>query len=97
MYLNVQVGNGNYQPQIRAKAGETYTINLARYTSGTFQETRIYINGFNSISGIGNLAPMYPYSFTLSALEHLKVLDLGTDTVGYSNANFTSLPFEETT
>jgi hypothetical protein len=40
---------------------------------------------------------MYPYSFTLSALEHLKVLDLGTDVTGYSNANFTVLPFSETT
>lgn len=97
MYLNVQVGNGNYQDQIRAKAGVEYTMDLAKNTSGTFQETRIYINGFNSISGISNLAPMYPYSFTLSALEHLKVLDLGTDNAGYRNTNFTSLPFEETT
>ena len=97
MYLNVQVGNGNYQDQIRAKAGEEYSIDLAKNTSGTFQETRVYINGFNSISGIGNLAPMYPYSFTLSALEHLKVLDLGTTNAGYRNANFQSLPFEETT
>jgi len=72
-------------------------MNLAKNTSGTFQETRIYINGFNSISGIGNLAPMYPYSFTLSALEHLKVLNLGTDNAGYRNANFTSIPFNENT
>ena len=36
---------------------------------------------------------MYPYSFTLNALDHLKKLDMGTDASGYVNANLTSLPF----
>ena len=87
MYLNVQVGNGNYQPQIRAKAGQEYTYNL----SGNYQETRIYINGANHLSGIGNLAPMYPYSFDLRALAHIKTLDIGTDVEGYTNTKFTEL------
>jgi len=38
MYLNVQVGNGNYQPQIRAKAGQTYVYDLKdpRTTPGNY-------------------------------------------------------------
>jgi len=91
MYLNVQVGNGNYQEQIRAEAGHEYTYNLAANTSGNFQETRIYINGANHLSGIGNLAPMYPYAFDLRSLAHMKVLDLGTENAAYVNANFTAL------
>ena len=95
MYLNVTIGNGGPTPQIRAEAGKEYTIDLLPYSSGTFAETRLYIYGFNYISGLGNLAAMYPYSFTLSALGHLKVLDVGTDTVGYINANLTELPLTE--
>lgn len=93
MYLNVQVGNGNYQPQIRAKAGQTYVYDLKdpRTTPGNYQETRIYISGANSLSGIGNLAPMYPYSFDLRALNHIKTLDIGTDNANYINTKFTEL------
>lgn len=97
MYLNVTIGNGGPTPSIRAKAGVTYTLDLLPYSSGTFQETRLYIYGFNHISGLGNLAPMYPYAFTLSALDHLKVLNIGTENNNYVNANFTELPFSETT
>ena len=95
MYLNIRIGNGGPVPQIRAEAGKEYTFDLLPYSSGTFQETRIYIYGFNYISGLGNLAAMYPYSFTLSALGHLKTLDVGTDSVGYVNANLTGLPLKE--
>lgn len=95
MYLNVTIGNGGPTPSIRAKAGKTYTIPMAEYSSGTFAETRIYIRGFKGISGIGNLAPMYPYKFTLNALDRLKVLDIGTENSGYVNANLTALPFAE--
>ena len=96
MYLNVQVGNGNYKDSymtvdgsksLRAKAGQTYTFNL----SGNYQETRIYINGANHLSAIGNLAAMYPYSFDLRALAHIKTLDIGTDESGYINTKFTEL------
>lgn len=93
MYLNVQVGNGNYQPQIRAKAGQTYVYDLKNpeTTPGNYQETRIYINGANHLSKIGNLAPMYPYSFDLRALAHIKELDIGTDEANYVNTKFTEL------
>ena len=95
MYLNVQVGNGNYknsyittgEPTLRAKAGNEYIFDL----SGNYQETRIYINGANYLSGIGNLAPMYPYSFDLRALAHIKLLDIGTDVSDYVNTKFTEL------
>lgn len=96
MYLNVQVGNGNYKDSyitpdgsknLRAKAGQTYTFNL----SGNYQETRIYINGANHLSAIGNLAAMYPYSFDLRALAHIKTLDIGTNVDGYVNTKFTEL------
>ena len=90
MYLNVQVGNGNYQPQIRAKAGREYVYDI----SGNYQETRIYINGGNHLSAIGGLAPMYPYEFDLRALAHLKVLDIGTDDTTYTNTKFTTLGLE---
>ena len=90
MYLNVQVGNGNYQPQTRAKANRTYTYDI----SGSYQETRIYINGANHLSAIGGLAPMYPYEFDLRALQHLKVLDIGTDDATYTNTKFTTLGLE---
>ena len=93
MYLNVQVGNGNYQEQKRAKAGRKYVYNLAEHTSGTFQETRIYINGANHLSKIGNLAPMYIYGTDFRALAHLKELDIGTDEDGFTNANLTELNF----
>ena len=96
MYLNVQVGNGNYKDSyitadgsknLRAKAGRTYTFDL----SGNYQETRIYINGANHLSAIGNLAPMYPYSFDLRALAHIKKLNIGTDVDDYTNTKFTEL------
>ena len=96
MYLNVQVGNGNYKDSyitldgsknLRAKAGRTYTFDL----SGNYQETRIYINGANHLSGIGNLAPMYPYSFDLRALAHIKTLNIGTNVADYTNTKFTEL------
>ena len=95
MYLNVQVGNGNYknsyittgEPTLRAKAGNEYIFDL----SGNYQETRIYINGANYLSGIGNLAPMYPYSFDLRALAHIKLLDIGTNVSDYVNTKFTEL------
>ena len=96
MYLNVQVGNGNYKDSyitadgsknLRAKAGRTYTFDL----SGNYQETRIYINGANHLSAIGNLAPMYPYSFDLRALAHIKKLNIGTDVSDYTNTKFTEL------
>ena len=96
MYLNVQVGNGNYKDSyitldgsknLRAKAGQTYTFNL----SGNYQETRIYINGANHLSAIGNLAAMYPYSFDLRALAHIKTLGIGTNVDGYVNTKFTEL------
>lgn len=93
MYINVTVGNGGPTPSQRVKAGETYILPIADYTSANFGETRIYIYGFSGISEIGNLASMYPYSFTLNALDHLKKLDMGTDASGYVNANLTSLPF----
>jgi len=63
MYLNVTVGNGGPTPSLRAKAGKTYTIPIADYTAANFGETRIYIYGFSGISGVGNLASMYPYKF----------------------------------
>ena len=44
------------------------------------------------ISKLGGLAPMYPYSFTLNGLDHLKELDIGTNNSGYRNGNFTELP-----
>ena len=95
MYLNVQVGNGNFkntyitdgEPTLRAKAGRKYTFDL----TGNYQETRIYINGANHLSAIGNLAPMYPYSFDLRALDHIKTLDIGTEETGYVNTKFTEL------
>jgi len=95
MYLNVQVGNGNFkntyitdgEPTLRAKAGRKYRFDL----TGNYQETRIYINGANHLSAIGNLAPMYPYSFDLRALDHIKTLDIGTEETGYVNTKFTEL------
>ena len=101
MYLNVAVGNGNYQPQIRAKAGTKYTMDLAKYSSGTFAETRIYIKGSNYLSGIGNLAPMYPYKIDLR-VQRIKTIDIGTDEARYVNTNLdelelpTNLPLLET-
>ena len=97
MYLNVTVGNGGPTPSLRAKAGKTYTIPIANYTAANFGETRIYIYGFSGISGVGNLASMYPYKFQLNALDHLKTLDIGTEVSGYVNANLTALPFTEST
>ena len=100
MYLNVQVGNGNYQDSyitadgsknLRAKAGQTYTFALGISGKLSVQETRIYINGANYLSAIGNLAPMYPYSFDLRALAHIKTLNIGTDVSEYTNTKFTEL------
>jgi hypothetical protein len=92
MYLNVVVGNGTPIPPIRAKANQEYTIKLDDYAAGNFAETRVYIGGFKMISKLGGLAPMYPYSFTLNGLDHLKELDVGTENSGYRNGNFTELP-----
>lgn len=97
MYINVTIGNGGPTPSKRVKAGETYILPIEDYTAANFGETRIYIYGFSGISEVGNLASMYPYSFTLNALDHLKRLDMGTDNSGYVNANLTSLPFTEDT
>ena len=95
MYLNVVVGNGSPIPPIRAKANKEYIIKLDDYTAGNFQETRVYISGFRMISKLGGLASMYPYSFTLNGLDHLKELDIGTEESGYTNGNFTELPLTD--
>lgn len=95
MYLNVQLGNGNYQNSymtdgpatLRAKAGQTYTFDLF----GSYQETRIYINGAKHLSAISNLGPMYPYKFDLRGLDHLKVLGIGVDEADYRNAKLDEL------
>ena len=95
MYLNVQLGNGNYQNSymtdgpatLRAKAGQTYTFDLF----GSYQETRIYINGAKYLSGISNLGPMYPYKFDLRGLDHLKVLNIGVEESDYKNTKFDEL------
>ena len=95
MYLNVQLGNGNYQNSymtdgpatLRAKAGQTYTFDLF----GSYQETRIYINGTKHLSAISNLGPMYPYKFDLRGLDHLKVLGIGVDEADYRNAKLDAL------
>jgi hypothetical protein len=97
MYLNVVVGNGSPIPPIRAKANTEYIIKLDDYTAGNFQETRVYISGFKMISKLGGLASMYPYSFTLNGLNHLKELDIGTEESGYTNGNFTELPLTDQT
>ena len=97
MYLNVVVGNGSPIPPIRAKANTEYIIKLDDYTAGNFQETRVYISGFKMISKLGGLASMYPYSFTLNGLDHLKELDIGTEESGYTNGNFTELPLTDQT
>ena len=34
---------------------------------------------------------MYPYSFDLRALAHIKTLDIGTNEAGYVNTKFTEL------
>ena len=83
MYLNVVLGNGTPVPSKRAKAGQEYPIPIP--TSGSVQETRVYINGGDYLSGIKNLAPMYPYSLMFSHIAHLKEFDMGTDIVGYVN------------
>ena len=95
MYLNVQLGNGNYQNSymtdgpatLRAKAGQTYTFDLF----GSYQETRIYINGAKHLSAISNLGPMYPYQFDLRGLDHLKVLGIGVDETDYRNTKLDEL------
>ena len=95
MYLNVQLGNGNYQNSymtdgpatLRAKAGQTYTFDLF----GSYQETRIYINGAKHLSAISNLGPMYPYKFDLRGLDHLKVLGIGVDETDYRNTKLDEL------
>ena len=90
MYLSVLYGNSLSPIQIRAKAGQTYTI---RTPDGftTMDDTAILIYCASRIQALNDLSGCYIHDNDFSKASKLQKLTIGNTTAGYSNAFMTEL------
>lgn len=90
MYLSVLYGNSLAPIQIRAKAGQTYTI---RTPDGftTMDDTAILIYCASRIQALNDLSGCYIHDNDFSKASKLQKLTIGNNTPGYSNAFMTGL------
>ena len=90
MYLSVLYGNSLAPIQIRAKAGQTYTI---RTPDGftTMDDTAILIYCASRIQALNDLSGCYIHDNDFSKASKLQKLTIGNTTEGYSNTFMTEL------
>lgn len=87
MYVSVMFGNGGTQ-QVRAKAGQEYTIECPL---SAMDDTQVTIYGANRIAALNDLSACYIAANNFSMATKLQKLVLGNTTEGYSNSRLTSL------
>lgn len=87
MYLSVMFGNGSTQ-QVRAKAGQEYTIECPL---SFMDDTQVTIYGANRIQALSDLSACYIAANNFSMASKLRKLVMGNTTAGYSNPKLVSL------
>ena len=90
MYLSVLYGNSLAPIQIRAKAGQTYTIETPDGFT-TMDDTAILIYCASRIKALNDLSGCYIHDNDFSKASKLQKLTIGNSTPGYSNAFMTGL------
>lgn len=88
MYLSVMFGNASSVTQIRAKAGQQYSISCP-YT--TMDDTAVLIYAASRIQSMGDISACYIHDNDFSKAEKMKELIIGNTTAGYSNEFLTNL------
>lgn len=90
MYLSVLFGNSTVPRQIRAKAGQTYTIEAPDgFTS--MDDTAILVYCASRIQALNDLSGCYIHDNDFSKASKLQQLTIGNSTEGYTNTFMTEL------
>lgn len=89
MYLSVLYGNSASPMQIRAKAGQTYTIENP--LGNTMDDTAILIYCASRIQALNDLSGCYIHDNDFSKASKLQQLIIGNNTEGYTNTFMTEL------
>lgn len=89
MYLSVLYGNSSSPMQIRAKAGQTYTIENP--LGNTMDDTAILIYCASRIQALNDLSGCYIHDNDFSKASKLQTLTIGNSTEGYANTFLTEL------
>lgn len=89
MYLSVLYGNSPAPMQIRAKAGQAYTIESP--LGDTMDDTAILIYCASRIQALNDLSGCYIHDNDFSKAEKLQKLIIGNSTEGYTNTFMTEL------
>jgi len=89
MYLSVLYGNSATPMQIRAKAGQEYTIENP--LGGTMDDTAILIYCASRIQALNDLSGCYIHDNDFSKASKLQQLIIGNSTEGYTNTFMTEL------
>lgn len=87
IYLRVQYGNAG-EVVVRAKAGQTYTIEMPEGISLNDLETYIY--SASVIKSIGSMAALYTKFADIGAATRLGQLIIGSAETGYENTGMTA-------
>lgn len=89
MYLSVLYGNSATPMQIRAKAGQEYTIENP--LGGTMDDTAILIYCASRIQALNDLSGCYIHDNDFSKASKLQQLIIGNSAEGYTNTFMTEL------
>ena len=89
MYLSVLYGNSSAPMQIRAKAGQEYTIENP--LGDTMDDTAILIYCASRIQALNDLSGCYIHDNDFSKASKLQQLIIGNSTEGYTNTFMTEL------
>ena len=89
-YITVKYGNAG-TVRLRAKAGQSYDVQLPEGASLNDLETYIY--SASRLSSIGSLAALYTKLAELASATRLKQFIAGSEETGYSNGSMTSISF----
>ena len=90
VYITVKYGNAG-TVRIRAKANQTYNVQLPEGASLNDLETYIY--SASRLSSIGSLAALYTKFAEIGAATRLKQMICGSGEVGYANTSMNSITF----
>ena len=88
MYLSVKFGNTN-AIQIRAKAGESYTVKCP--IVGNMDDTMFVIYCASRIQALNDISACYIHDNDFSSASKLQTLVIGNTTEGYENTFLTTL------